>query len=94
MQIYTLQHYLLVHMNQREPESEPEIFGHPMEIECDNCKKPVMIIQLTQSIVHFKVTCHRCGTVIETGMDGWNQPPDHQRRIEDESFREFQNSNT
>jgi len=69
-----------------------DVFGPPMEIECDQCKKPLLNLQLTQSMVSFKATCHRCGTIVEA--ENWNQPADHFRRVEDENLKRWQNKNT
>ena len=66
---------------------EPEIYGPVMEIECDKCKKPVMILQMTPSMITFSVKCHRCGTVLEA--KDWNHPGTP-RKIEDEYYQKWQ----
>lgn len=70
---------------------EPEIYGPVMEIECDKCKRPIAILQLTPSFITFSIKCHRCGEVVEA--ENWNHPGPP-RKIEDESYRGWQDKNT
>lgn len=68
---------------------EDNLFSPVMEIECDQCKKPVLIVQLTPSVLNFNVTCHRCGSK----MEGENFSHRRSARIMDENLKRWQNKN-
>ena len=68
-----------------------DVFSPIMEIECDKCKKPVLMIQLTPSVVNFDVTCHRCGIKMEG--TNFSHSKVRSNNVIDENMKRWQDKN-